>query len=118
MVTKKISELTSITTTTPNSDVLAIVSNNSTNQITVNNLINSAINIEITGQMNAASFTGSLSGNVTGETGSFEKVIISPISNGIPSYIGVEGEIIPGNIGENYFLFTYIGGAWRSGSLD
>lgn len=60
MVVKKISELTTITDTTPSADVLAIVSGNATNKITVNNLINSAGDITITGKMQATSLTGSL----------------------------------------------------------
>ncbi len=105
MVTRKISQLTSISTTSPSNDVLAIVSNNNTNKITVNNLINSAGNITITG-------------NITSPTGSFEKVTISPVSDGTPDFSGVNGQILPGKDGTDYFLYVYLDNAWRSGSLD
>jgi hypothetical protein len=35
----------------------------------------------------------------------------------LPTYVGQEGEIKPVKIGANYFMATYIGGAWRSASL-
>ena len=104
MVTRKISELDSITTTSPSADVLAIVSSANTKKITVNNLINSAGDITI-------------SGNMTSSTGSFERVTISPVSSGTPSFTGVNGQILPGQDGADYFLYVYIDGAWRSGSL-
>jgi hypothetical protein len=34
-----------------------------------------------------------------------------------PSYTGVEGEMVPVVNGGNYYIYVYIGGAWRSSSL-
>jgi hypothetical protein len=35
-----------------------------------------------------------------------------------PSWTGVEGEMVPANNGGVYYIYTYIGGAWRSASLS
>ena len=34
-----------------------------------------------------------------------------------PAYTGVEGEMVPVVNGGNYYIYVYIGGAWRSSSL-
>jgi hypothetical protein len=34
-----------------------------------------------------------------------------------PSWTGVDGEIVPATVGGQYFLYMWMGGAWRSGSF-
>ena len=50
-------------------------------------------------------------------TGSFEGLIISPTSSGTPSFAGVDGQMVPGKKDGSYFIFVYMEGAWKSGSL-
>lgn len=57
-------------------------------------------------------------------TGSFKikgSMQIPGGDNGLPTHVGTEGEIListPTKMGLNYFLYAYIGGAWKSASLS
>jgi hypothetical protein len=57
-------------------------------------------------------------------TGSFKikgSMQIPGGNNGLPIHVGTEGEILisnPTKGGLNYFLYAYIGGAWKSASLS
>jgi hypothetical protein len=43
--------------------------------------------------------------------------IIVATQSSAPGYTGKEGEMVPVKNGSNYYIYTYIGGAWRSASL-
>lgn len=43
--------------------------------------------------------------------------IIVATQSAAPGWLGKEGEIVPVQNGSNYFIYVYIGGAWRSSSL-
>ena len=43
--------------------------------------------------------------------------IVVATQSSAPSYTGVEGEMVPVVNGGNYYIYVYIGGAWRSSSL-
>jgi hypothetical protein len=43
--------------------------------------------------------------------------IVVATQSSAPSYTGVEGEMVPVINGGNYYIYVYIGGAWRSSSL-
>ena len=43
--------------------------------------------------------------------------LLTPTSSGTPSFAGSDGQFMFGSGSGGYFLFAYLGGAWRSGSL-
>jgi hypothetical protein len=44
--------------------------------------------------------------------------IVLPTTRSIaPSWTGTDGEIVPATVGGQYFLYMWMGGAWRSGSF-
>ena len=43
--------------------------------------------------------------------------IIVATGSAIPFWVGQEGEIKPCKSGSLYYMYCYIGGAWRSSSL-
>ena len=44
--------------------------------------------------------------------------ILSPTSSGVPSFTGVDGQIIPGSDGANHYLYIWMAGSWKSSSLS
>ena len=82
---------------------------------------------EITG-----SFSGGLSGSFTGSgegdfTGSFSGSVDTQFNSGscligctssvVPSYSASEGTFVFVATGSNHFIYAYVGGSWKSGSL-
>ncbi len=43
--------------------------------------------------------------------------IVTLTQSAAPGWTGKEGEIVPGKVGSNYYIYVYIGGTWRSSSL-
>jgi len=44
--------------------------------------------------------------------------IVVATQSTVPAWAGIEGEMVPGVNGGNYYIYTYIGGQWRSSSLS
>lgn len=44
--------------------------------------------------------------------------ILSPTSSGVPSFTGVDGQMVFGSVGSNHYIYVWMAGAWKSGSLS
>jgi hypothetical protein len=44
-------------------------------------------------------------------------IVLPTTQSTAPSWIGIDGEIVPATVGGQYFLYMWMNGAWRSGSF-
>ena len=44
--------------------------------------------------------------------------ILSPTSSGVPSFTGVDGQMVPGSDGSNHYIYVWMSGGWKSSSLS
>jgi hypothetical protein len=44
-------------------------------------------------------------------------IVLPTTQSAAPSWTGTDGEIVPATVGGEYFLYMWMGGAWRSGSF-
>ena len=75
---------------------------------------------------NTGTFTNNVNASITGAlsiSGSLTTInyisgsLLTPTSSGTPSFEASDGQFIFGSDSGNYFIYAYLGGAWRSGSL-
>lgn len=99
--------------------------------IFVSSSTTSSFGVNSSGSLSGA-FDGSLSGSFTGSgegnfTGSFSGSVDTQFNSGscligctssvVPSYSASEGTFVFVATGSNHFIYAYVGGSWKSGSL-
>ena len=125
---------------TPQNNTLLVIDNDQ-NQVVVTNPITSVVEVvsqgpqgpvgpmpntsslistssfnNFTSSYNTGSFTGSFVGQAL--INSPSGLIIPNTSSGIPTFTGTDGQFVFGTDAGNYYLYVWMNGNWRSGSLN